>query len=181
MLVDFLKSKVSAGAISCATNFSRQQGMLSGPAALQGFRFCSRFLTLLMEVSMSGVSGWGLGPISSRLIRSYSEKTEQNCSLSMLALVLALLCVSLSFFSTATPVASHFLLFMSCLHHCSLGQKCSCSIMIFLVCFWRFLKRCQSSSYLGFFPCPYFWGCFVVVIALTDNWWQQSPKVDGIL
>ena len=49
VLMDFLKSKVSAGAISCVTKFSR---MLSGPAVLQGFKFCSRFLTPLMEVSM---------------------------------------------------------------------------------------------------------------------------------
>ena len=105
VLMDFLKSKVSAGAISCATNFSRQQGMLSGPAALQGFKFCSRFLMPLVEVSMSGVSGWGLGPISSRLIRSYSEKTEQNCSLSMCPWCWR--CYVLVFLSSAQQVPLH--------------------------------------------------------------------------
>ena len=51
----FLKSKVSAGAISCAANFSIWQGMLSRPPAFRGFRFCRSFLMPLMEISMSNL------------------------------------------------------------------------------------------------------------------------------
>ena len=61
---------------------------------------------------MSGMSGYGLSPRSGMLVRSSAVKTEQNCSLGMLALAAGSRWTRPDFFNGATPYASHLLSLM---------------------------------------------------------------------
>ena len=58
------------------------------------------------------MSGYGLSPRSGMLVRSSAVKTEQNCSLGMLALAAGSRWTRPDFFNGATPYASHLLSLM---------------------------------------------------------------------
>ena len=82
-----LKRYAKASASSCTTVPRRWQEMLCGFAALHGFSFFRSFWMPLVVPMMTSPSGYRLSPISSMLARSsaLNLKTEQNCSLRMLA------------------------------------------------------------------------------------------------
>ena len=73
-LSDFLKMIRRIGEITSLHSFSILLGILSGPAALCGFRLFSNLFMPVSVMLMFGIEAWGLG----HLPGVYFVKTEEN-------------------------------------------------------------------------------------------------------
>ena len=109
-----------AGARSSAPSFSSHPGMLSGPVALWCVICCSSLRTPSAVTSNLGMSGCGLGPRFGRSVLFSLVKTEVNCELSPLALMMLSLCNIPSLIRDATTVLSHLLLLIYFQNFCGL-------------------------------------------------------------
>ena len=109
---DFVKSSVRIGAVCSRSSFKTLLCMLSGPQALWGFRFDSKFKIPGLCMDICGISGCGLGPLSGIFVFRSLVNTVWNWLLSMFALS----CVSVtsmpSLLRGATPEFSVPMLLM---------------------------------------------------------------------
>ena len=71
------------GEISWLSSFKTVGGIKSGPVgvALCGFKLASNFWMPGVDIVISGIEGWGLGPLSGRGPGVSFVKTEENGSL----------------------------------------------------------------------------------------------------
>ena len=82
-------------------------GIPSGPVALNGFKFLSSLVTLLLLILMLLTEGWELGPKLGMAESSSLVKTDVNCLFSTLAFCLGSVWMMPFSFSGATPSWSH--------------------------------------------------------------------------
>ena len=75
------------GASWSAAAFRINAGMESGHVALKDFRPSRRLWIPFQLTSMSGISGWGQGPLSGSELVSSLMKTDINWLMRMLALL----------------------------------------------------------------------------------------------
>ena len=96
------------GAISRLNSFNTVAGSESGPAALSGYMFCNIFSMPSLLMHISGIVGWGLGPLSAKGPGGSCVNTEVNCWFSISAVFSAELWISLLLRRGETPDIESF-------------------------------------------------------------------------